>query len=55
MTPLHWAAKRGFYKLTNLLLNSNSDIDAEDMVIKISLFLQIQKYENFNLSKYFSK
>jgi len=33
MTPLHWCCKRGFFKMAKLLIDYNSDLDAEDMVI----------------------
>ena len=31
-TPLHWAAKRGYLDIANLLIEKGADIYAEDIV-----------------------
>ena len=38
LTPLHWAAKRGYYEVIEFLLDHGADIDAEDSIEKSSLW-----------------
>lgn len=43
-TAMHWAAKRGFVDMIELLLEYGADIDADDLVkIFISFTFRVEK------------
>jgi len=43
MTGLHWAARRGYYELCELLLKSESHIDAMDVLGRTPLYFAMIK------------
>jgi ankyrin repeat protein len=43
MTALHWACKKGYYNIAELLLNYQSDIDGVDILYRTPLILSIEE------------
>lgn len=41
MTALHWASKKGHYRLAEFLIQVDSDIDGEDIVGRTPLYLAL--------------
>lgn len=41
LTALHWAAKRGYFALAKLLLQSGADPDAKDIIGRTPLYLAV--------------
>lgn len=41
MTALHWACKKGYYDLAQLLLKYHSDVDGIDILNRTPLYLAI--------------
>lgn len=43
MTGLHWACKKGYLNLVELLLNYKADVDAVDLLHRTPLILSIEE------------
>jgi len=50
MTSLHWACKRGLYKISALLIDFGSDVDALDLVGRTPLFFCL-KFKHTDIAK----
>ena len=42
MTALHWACKRGYYKIVQFLIKNGSDLDYEDIIGRTPLYFAIE-------------
>lgn len=47
LTPLHWAAKRGFFSMARLLISYGADTNAKDIIGRTPLYLAVSfEYPN---------